>query len=365
MTTPLLQADFQLALEHFELNVKFESGPEMVVVFGPSGSGKSMTLRALAGLVRPEGGFIRLGERLLFHHDRGIHLSPQSRNVGYVPQQYALFPHMTIEENVVFGLHEFSRRDQELRAAELLTLMRLEPLAQRYPSEVSGGQQQRAALARALAREPRMLLMDEPFAALEEDLRAHLRDELVRIQERFNIPVLLVTHSLTEAYALAHQLVVLDSGRVVQSGERDQVFRLPKTSEVARLMGMSNILKAEVLRAGDDGILVDWKGMQLHVGGEFDGEPGDLITLGLRPEEIMVIRRGRPLPVDLRENRFQGLILEDYPQGFDHMVSLSCGPERTLTMRIPHPIFVKLDLKVGETRPLAVKSTSFHIFPKQ
>ncbi|HKZ55154.1 MAG TPA: ABC transporter ATP-binding protein [Anaerolineales bacterium] len=367
MVDPVLEADFEVAVRGFGLQASFQAGPELVVVFGPSGAGKSLMLRSLAGLVTPRKGHIRLGDRLLFDHDRGVNLSPQARNVGYVPQHFALFPHLTIAENIGYGLRRMARAAQAERVRELLQVMRLEGQAKRRPGEVSGGQQQRAALARALARRPAMLLMDEPFGALEEALREHLREEIRRVQSTHLIPVVLVTHNLAEAYSLGEKLVVVEEGKVVQTGPRDAVFRRPATPSIARLMGMVNFLRVRVLEQEETESMVEWHGRRLQVRPRLSIAPGEEVELGLRPEEIMIVRSHRPVDPTIKENSLSAVVAEDQPLGFDHLLALDLTPTSPsgarLLVRIPHPIFLRLELAVGQERVLSIKPTSFHAFP--
>ncbi len=366
MAEPILEAELAIQIPGADVQVGLQVGSEIAVVFGPSGAGKSLTLRALAGLVRPSRGLIRLGGRTLFDSRLGIDLPPQRRRVGYVPQHYALFPHRTIAGNVAYALHRQPRAERTRRVGELLHLMRLEDQAQRLPGQVSGGQQQRAALARALAAQPDLLLMDEPFGALEESLRTHLGEALRRAQARFPIPVVLVTHNLAEAYSLADRLVVIDRGRVLQSGPRDELFRRPANPKVAALMGMTNILRVAVVDAEEGRGRVDWQGVALRLDASIPWQPGQATVLGIRPEEIMFVRRNRPLEAGMDENLLEGVIVDDRPQGFDHLVTVALQPEapgeRRLSVRIPHPIFLRLQLAPGQRRTLAIKPSSLHVF---
>ncbi len=359
MTEANFRASFRIELPDFKLAPEFELGAEMAVLFGASGAGKSLTLRTLAGLVKPDEGTIRLNGQLIFDSEEDIDLAPQDRRIGYVPQHYALFPHQTIAKNIGFGLHDVSRAEREARVAELLTRMRLEPLADRRPGEVSGGQQQRTALARALARRPNMLLLDEPFAAVEEDLRAHLRQELLKIQKDFSIPVLLVTHSRAEAYALADRLIVLSEGIVVQSGNRDDVFRRPRTPTVARLMGMTNILQATVIDGSESELAANWGAYKLTVASPNTRSPGDSITLGVRPEEIHIA----PIGVDRGlANKFPARLIKDEPQGADHLLQFEAN-NQLLEVRVSHPAFMKLELETDQERVLALDPEAIHVVP--
>ncbi|MFQ5943343.1 MAG: ABC transporter ATP-binding protein [Anaerolineales bacterium] len=361
MTAADFHASFELQLPDFKLTPRFELGPEMAVLFGASGSGKSLTLRALAGLVTPDKGIVRLNGHSLFDSEEQIDLPPQDRGVGYVPQHYALFPHQSISKNIAFGLHDVQRAEREARVSELLSRMRLEKLADRKPGEVSGGQQQRTALARALARRPDLLLMDEPFAAVEEDLRAHLREELLRIQRDFKIPVLLVTHSRTEAYALAERLIILNEGEVVQSGKRDEVFRRPRTPSVARLMGMTNLLQVKTTNSTRAGLLVNWGAFQLTIAHGETTSPGNALTVGVRPEEIRVNPEESKAPAI---NQIPAYLVKDEPQGDGHILQFTAN-EQSLQVRVSHPEFMALDLAAGQERTLTVEPERIHIIPDQ
>ena len=205
----------------FHLEARFEAENERIVVFGPSGSGKSVTLQCIAGLLTPDQGRIEIGARVLFDSAARINLRPQARSVGYVFQEYALFPHLTVERNVGFAVQGrlAGRVDAAVRerVRTFLSLFGLEGLARSLPRELSGGQRQRVALARALIRRPDMLLLDEPLAALDPLLRERVRRELLEVQSRFQVPMIIITHDPADAEALAENLVVFDQGRVAQT----------------------------------------------------------------------------------------------------------------------------------------------------
>ncbi|MCC7375555.1 MAG: ABC transporter ATP-binding protein [Verrucomicrobiales bacterium] len=190
----------------------------VTVLFGPSGSGKTTTLRCLAGLVRPDEGRITFDAETWFDAGTRHCLEPRHRNVGFVPQDYALFPHLTVEHNIDYGLHHLPRLERRERVAEAIAWLDLGGLERRLPRELSGGQQQRVALARAVVRRPRLLLLDEPLSALDAPTRQRIRGELRDLLHRFETPTLLVTHDREEAHVLGDDLVVFDAGRVVSRG---------------------------------------------------------------------------------------------------------------------------------------------------
>lgn len=218
----LIHVDIKKALfsreRSFTLSASFSSEQGFVVLFGPSGAGKTLTLQCIAGLITPDSGQIALKDRVLFDSKRGADIDPQHRNIGYVFQDYALFPHLTVFENVGFGLRkrwpQHLSRPHRLKVEEFLEIFEIPQLAKSLPFDLSGGQRQRVALARALIRSPELLLLDEPFAALDTLLRAKLRDELLAIQARFKVPVIMITHDPEDIRVFAQTLVTYEAGRV-------------------------------------------------------------------------------------------------------------------------------------------------------
>jgi molybdate transport system ATP-binding protein len=204
----------------FSLEVSFASDQDIVALFGPSGAGKSLTLQAIAGLSSPDTGRIVVNDRVLFDATRKIKIPARHRDIGYVFQDYALFPHLTVAHNVAFGLRRgwpwYLPQGDRLRLEEVLDIFELSSLRESLPRDLSGGQRQRVALARALIRRPSLLLLDEPFSALDALLRARMREELLKVQERFSLPVILITHDPEDVAALAQTVVVYDVGKIHQ-----------------------------------------------------------------------------------------------------------------------------------------------------
>ena len=222
------------ATRRFDLSVRFASDAPEVALYGPSGAGKTMTLQAVAGLLRPAAGHVRVGGRTLFDAAAGIDLPVAERQVGYLFQEHALFPHLTVRQNIAFGLTRWWRPRLQPRQARrvdaLIERFGLQGQADARPAALSGGQRQRVALARALAREPRLLLLDEPFSALNPSLRASLREELAAVRARLGIPMLMITHDIDDVAALADQAFVIETGQVVREvdlrrGERRDIAR--------------------------------------------------------------------------------------------------------------------------------------------
>lgn len=238
-----LEVTIAKRFEGFTLHADFTAGNTAAAILGASGCGKSMTLRCIAGIVKPDSGRIVLDGRVLFDSEKGIDLPPQQRNVGLLFQNYALFPNMTVEQNILCALKK--EKDPAARKAacgSALRAMRLEELAHRLPSELSGGQQQRAALARILAGRPRILMLDEPFSALDSYLREEVEGEVGSLLSNFDGTALLVTHDRDEAYRLCREMIVMDSGEVLRAGTTKEVFADPRRLTAARLTGCKNIL---------------------------------------------------------------------------------------------------------------------------
>ncbi|HKN18556.1 MAG TPA: ATP-binding cassette domain-containing protein [Dissulfurispiraceae bacterium] len=220
----------------FSLDVAWEIGDELAVLFGYSGSGKSMTLQMITGLIRPDEGFVRDDSKIFFDSVSGVDTPPQARTFGYVFQDLALFPHMNVMRNILFGAPDVPKQEKFSRAKAMIEAFKLVGLENRYPSEISGGQKQRVAFARALIRHPELLLLDEPFSALDKPLRIEMRRFLQEIRMQFGIPVILVTHDFDEAAFLAEKIIVYSHGKVAQIGSLAQVVEQPASQEVQMLV---------------------------------------------------------------------------------------------------------------------------------
>ena len=269
-------------------------GHSVTVLFGPSGCGKTTLLRCLAGLERPEQGSVRLGAETWLDAERQLCLAPQQRGIGFVFQDYALFPHLTVAGNVGFGLGGLSVEQRRQRIDELLERFALADLKQRLPSQLSGGQQQRVALARALACRPKLLLLDEPLSALDAGLRDQLRAELRPLLAACDVPVLLVTHDRQDALALGDALLVMSAGRIRQSGPLMEVFRQPINADVAQIVGFENRLPGQILEVHGNVATVQLGANRIHATARRDGIRG--VTVCLRGEDVRIQSAGEPSP---------------------------------------------------------------------
>jgi spermidine/putrescine ABC transporter ATP-binding subunit len=281
---------------------------EFVSLLGPSGCGKTTTLRCIAGFESPsEGGIYLDGERI-------DQRPPNRRNVGLVFQSYALFPHLTVFENVAFGLRLRRSTNAELkrRVQEALELVGLSHLAERYPRQLSGGQQQRVAIARSVVLEPRLLLFDEPLSNLDLKLRVTMRAELRNLQRRLGKTAIYVTHDQGEALALSDRIVVMSNGKIEQIGTPVEVYERPATAFVADFIGSSNLLSGEIVaNATDRTTIRTQSGILLQSSPSIPGASGSRVTAMIRPENIQIITesgegRDNPLSGILEEKTFLG-----------------------------------------------------------
>jgi molybdate transport system ATP-binding protein len=229
-------------VDGFTLDVEWQINNELAVLFGYSGAGKTMTLQMIAGLMKPDGGYVRLHDKSFFDSSLHINLPPQERSFGYVFQDLALFPHMTALNNILYGSDGLHKSEKRERAGEMIEAFHLEGLEEKYPAELSGGQKQRVAFARALMRRPDVLLLDEPFSALDNPLRIEMRRFLKYIKNRFDVPIVLITHDVTEAFTVADTLIVYSNGKVIQTGTPKDVLDNPLNSEVEMLINTKESL---------------------------------------------------------------------------------------------------------------------------
>lgn len=311
----MLECSFVKRLEAFPLAVDFHAGNEAVALLGASGSGKSMTLKCIAGVETPDRGRIVLDGRVLFDSEKGVNLPPQERKVGLLFQNYALFPTMSVQQNILCGLRHLPKAARGSRCAALIRRFHLEGLEKRLPGQLSGGQQQRAALARILVGKPRILMLDEPFSALDSYLREEVEGEVGSLLANFAGTALLVTHNRDEAYRLCREMIVMDSGEVLRAGTTKEVFADPRTRAAARLTGCKNILPCT--RVGEHTVhLAGWE-QPLTVALPV---PEGCCAVGIRAHDFAPCAPGTPnsLPVQAvttSENPFDWNMIFTLPGG--------------------------------------------------
>lgn len=309
-----LIVDIRKDLGKFKLQVAFEAGEGVTSLLGPSGCGKSLTLKCIAGIEKPDSGHIELDGRVLYDSKRRINLRPQERHVGYLFQNYALFPNMNLRQNILCGMREKPAPERERRIREILGMMQLEGLEKHKPHQLSGGQQQRVALARILVSDPQVLLLDEPFSALDGHLRDALKIELRDLLQRYGREVLMVTHDRAEAYNMSAQIAVMDQGRILARKPTKALFADPGSVPAAILTGCKNIAAARRI----DGHTVevpDW-GVQLEVARE--------VKDGLKAVGI----RAHYFNPNTPHNRFPVRYVEEMEEPFETIIQFRYAGQR-------------------------------------
>ncbi len=334
------------------------NGFSVTALFGPSGCGKTTVLRCLAGLERPNDGVIEFDGRPWFRSTPPLSLSPQQRDIGFLFQDYALFPHLTVAQNIGFGLQGDGDSNRHGRVDQMLELFELSGLEPRYPHQISGGQQQRVALARVLARQPKLLLLDEPLSALDATLREQLRRELRRLLAEFGIPVVVVTHDRTEAIALADQVAVMESGRIRQIGSMQEVFTRPSDLTVARIVGVETVVSGDIVSIEEGLATVQIGGVKLLAVAPSGSARS--VHVCIKGEDV-ALQKGPPGESSVR-NHLTATITSITPEGPLVRVSLDCGFD--LTALVTRPASEELHLQVGDRITAMLKAPAIHLIQR-
>jgi molybdate transport system ATP-binding protein len=363
----------------FTLDASWTSDQPIVALVGPSGSGKTLTLQCIAGLITPDEGRIFAAGRVLFDKSTGVNLRPQERRLGYVFQGYALFPHMTVLENVGFGVRARRRAAGPVTHDDptkvVIERLGLEGVTGRYPSELSGGQQQRVALARALATDPDVLLLDEPLSALDAPLRRELCADLSRTLREWGKIAILVTHDLSEAYQIADTVVLYEHGETTSAASKNDLLWNPSSERVARLIGARNILRAPVAELTGDSILLDWRGGRLEAARspshQLHARAGDPLAFFVRPEYVRLLRKNRPVTDGLRQtNLFHGDIVGERDEGTSWVLFFRLdrpGPPSQgtydLEIEIPKLVYERLNISSDRQWDVSIHPGSIQVLP--
>ena len=340
-------------------DLELDAGDNRVMVlFGPSGSGKTTILRCLAGLDRPQEGFIRFGEEVWFDGAARINRTPQQRRLAYVSQDYGLFPHLTVEQNIRFGMDVAALHARD-RVDTILRTVHLEGMAGRFPTQLSGGERQRVALARALARDPRLILLDEPLAALDLPLRDPMRQELRQFLRSINVPSVVVTHDRVDALTLGDQMAVVSGGYIRQVGPVHEVFSRPIDLTVAASVGMETVAPGEIVDSSDGLVTVRVGSSQLRV-----AQPSIVarsVFACIRAEDVTLETSPRG-DVSAR-NQLTGRVTAIQPEGGVVRVIVDCG--FLLSALITRPACDELRLTESSPVTAVVKATAVHLIPRE
>ncbi|MGE0155638.1 MAG: ABC transporter ATP-binding protein [Geobacter sp.] len=339
------------------------NGGQLLALVGPSGSGKSTLLRMIAGLSWPAAGQIICGDSCWYDQAQGIWRSPQQRHVGFVPQHYGLFPHMTALANVLAGLHHLPDHKREPCAREWLARVHLAGLEQRRPAELSGGQQQRVALARALAREPSMLLLDEPFAAVDRATRETLYIELAELKRELSLPIIMVTHDLGEALLLADRMTLLSHGKTLQSGQPREILARPVNEAAARLLGIRNLFDGELLRHDEQAGLTWFRSGDHLLACRLDARwaPGSRVRW-MAPNSAIRLRAAGQGSLPASHNQLRITVRGVLELGDEVRITAAfAGQELPLHLLVPFRLAQKLDLRVGSATDVVLIEEGLHL----
>ena len=351
--------------EPLPLDVDFSaSANELVALVGPSGGGKSTILRAIAGFEKPVVGRVAVGGQRWFDSERGVFVAPRQRRVGMVFQSYALFPHLSALENVCEAITNRHGEEKIELAREYLARVNLKGLDQRRPDQMSGGQRQRVAVARALAREPDVLLLDEPFSAVDKVTRIRLQRELVELRADLSIPIVLVTHDIEEAARLAERIAVLHGGRILQMATHDELSRFPVDSSVARLVGIRNIFngRIEIIEADRNLLRLQWGSNRLEVPLREGLATGQAVNWCIPSDGIVVHRRNRPSRGE-HENPVFGVVAEMFQFGQMTEITLEVDDPgaHPLHCSVPTHVAARNEIVVGADLGVSLKADMIHI----
>ena len=360
----------------FTLDAAWTSDQPIVALVGPSGSGKTLTLQCIAGLISPDSGRIVSAGRTLFDSSERIDLRPQQRRIGYVFQGYALFPHMTVAQNVAYGLRvRGSGESGSGRTKAIVDRLGLGALMSRYPADLSGGQQQRVALARALATDPDLLLLDEPFSALDAPLRRELSGELAQTLREWGKIAVLVTHDLPEAYQIADVVVLYEHGGTTAAVSKNDLLWHPTSERVARLIGARNILRATIANSNGESIVLDWRGGQLEAARspshQLHARAGDPLAFFVRPEYVRLIRKNRVVTEGLRQtNLLHGEIVGERDEGTTWVLFFRLArpgePSQgayDLEIEIPKLVYERLGISEDRHWDVSIHPGSIQVLP--
>jgi molybdate transport system ATP-binding protein len=344
----------------FQLDVAFALEKGITILFGPSGAGKTTLLDCIAGLTDPDQGQIATGARVMFDSEEGINLSPRERKIGYVFQDLALFPHLTVEANVAYGIGGLKAEDRKRRLADSLESLGIADLSARRPAELSGGERQRVALARALVTQPSVLLLDEPLAALDMPVRMKIAEDLRKSIQSLPIPVLYVTHSRDEVFMLGERMLMLERGKIIAEGTPHQVMSAPRSETVAQLAGFENVFDAEVTSIREERGTMTCKLGERKVELETPlvrAEVGSKLRVGVSAGDVL-LATSAPVGLSAR-NILPGKLVSLWQRDMIVVARVDCGVEMSVHLTLA----ARDALQLSPGRPvwLIVKTHSCHL----
>ena len=351
-----LYVDIEKDLGSFKLKVKFEQEDGIVGLLGQSGCGKSMTLRCIAGIVKPDKGKIISNGKVFFDSEKKINLTPQQRNIGFLFQNYALFPHMSVKQNIQLGIEKLSKEEKDEITKKYLKKFRLEGFEDRYPWQLSGGQQQRIALARALCLNPDILILDEPFSALDYHLRSNMENELCEILKDFDGNVLFVTHDISEAYRISDDIIVFDNGLSLPKRTKNELFVHPSCMTEAVITGCKNISSCDIINT-DTVFAKDW-GFNCKIE---KGVNENSKHIGIRAHHMKVVEDNSQ-DIEDGENIFEMTVVKVIENSFTYNIHIkNCDNENNLSLQMEVDKNIE-KVKVGQKIRVNVEKNSVFDF---
>lgn len=354
----LLLKNISLPLAHFPLEVNIEMQRRVTAVFGPSGAGKTSLLDLIAGLRRAQSAFIQLEDRVLTDTTKSISVATHQRGIGYVPQDLALFPHLSVRQNLLYGSKSGRAGNLLFSFEHVVEVLEIEPLISRGVTQLSGGEKQRVALARALLASPRLLLLDEPLASLDTALKAKIIPYLTRVRDEFRIPMLCVTHDRFEALALADEIVVLVNGQVLQAGPVLDVFNRPASADVAKIAGVETLQPGIIADVNEGLATVKIHDMTLTALAPATGTREVFVCI--RGEDV-ILQREAAVASSVR-NRLSARIVALRTEGALVRVELDAG--FPLFALVTRPACTELALREGEQITALIKAPAIHLVPR-
>jgi len=349
----MFEIDVTKKLKGVDFNFKFSADSNRIVLFGPSGAGKSSIIKMIAGFFSPDKGHIKLNDKIFFHSCKKINMPVNTRKVGYIPQEYTLFPHLNVRENIQYGLKFSDKSNPGYGIGEIAEKLGISEKLGSPVQKLSGGQKQRVALARILVLKPSILLLDEPFSALDSSNAESLRELVADISDDLNIPSVFITHNLSDAYLFAKDLVLVEKGKIIESGKKEELYSKPVYVESACLMGFKNIWNA--FHISDNRVLCD-NGYEFTFDRENKRE--DASHICIRPENVMIIRPDHDIKSSLKENIVTGRIKRMKNAGKDYFISITSDNGLDIHSVVPVHACEKMNLCINKKVSVSLKQQS-------
>jgi len=348
MNQPELKVKVEKTFNDFCIKVDLSVGKEIMVLFGPSGAGKTQTLNMIAGLTTPNNGEITFNNITFYRNGvegPKVNIPARNRRIGYVFQDYALFPHLSALQNVSFPLYGDLKAQK--KAIILLKKMNLSHIANLYPKELSGGQQQRISIARALATKPSILLLDEPFSALDISVKEYLQKELKELQLELGLFVIYVTHNIEDLFAIGDRISVIHDGQVQQVGPVSEVFLNPANETVLNVLGIQNVFTCKVIDISSDRVFVNWDDIKLETR-PFPTKIGDLVRICIYPQDVKIVYANRPLTRAVKYNQVTGNVISRKSIAGDNIIKMQLSNGHDLHVKYHNHSYIPMPVSVGD-----------------